>query len=214
MLENEIDRLIKPHYTVIDAGCGRAAPVLSKYKGRAQRLIGIDLVEFTETNTGLELFNWDLSKLDLPNQSVDLIYSRSVMEHIERPLDVYREAARVLRPGGRFIFLTANKWDYASLVATVVPNSWHPAIVRRTEGRDEADTFPTRYKTNTKRAVLRFARESRLEIDFFRYLGQYPNYFIFNGALFLLGTVYQKTIERVSFLRWLQGWIFVSLRKP
>jgi SAM-dependent methyltransferase len=214
ILEGLIEASIRPDFTILDAGCGRTAPMLVRYRGRAARLIGVDLVDFTETIDGVELHNWDLGKLDLPDGSVDLIYSRSVMEHVAFPRDVYREMHRVLKPGGRSIFLTANKWDYASIIATIVPNSWHPAIVRRTEGRAECDVFPTQYKTNTKRDVFRFARDSGLDVADFRYLGQYPSYFMFNSALFLLGTAYQKAIEAVPPLNWLQGWLLVTLRKP
>ena len=47
----------------------------------------------------------------------------------------------------------------------------------------------------------------------FRYLGQYPSYFMFNGPLFLLATGYEKLIGKVRALNFLQGWIFVTLRK-
>src|SRR4051794_7935676 len=139
ILTRTIDRAIGPDFTILDAGCGRTAPMLVRYRGKATRLIGVDLVEFTERVDGVELHNWDLGAMDLPNESVDLIYSRSVMEHIADPDAVYREMCRVLKPGGRSIFLTANKWDYASLIAALMPNAWHPKIVRHTEGREECD---------------------------------------------------------------------------
>ena len=214
ILTRTIDAAIGPNSTILDAGCGRTAPMLVRYRGKAARLIGVDLVDFTERVEGVELHNWDLGAMDLPNESVDLIYSRSVMEHVADPAAVYREMHRVLKPGGRSIFLTANKWDYASLIASLVPNSWHPKIVRHTEGREECDVFPTQYKTNTKSQVRRWTAGAGLELEEFRYLGQYPSYFMFNGALFLLGTAYQKAIERVAPLHWLQGWILATLRKP
>jgi hypothetical protein len=37
---------------------------------------------------------------------------------------------------------------------------------------------------------------------------------MFNGLLFLVATGYQKMIARVRPLNFLQGWIFVTLRKP
>jgi len=37
---------------------------------------------------------------------------------------------------------------------------------------------------------------------------------MFNGLMFLLGTAYQKLLERVAPLHCLQGWIFFVLRKP
>jgi hypothetical protein len=52
------------------------------------------------------------------------------------------------------------------------------------------------------------------EIVTFRYLSQYPSYFMFNGFLFLLATGYEKLLRRFDALGFLRGWIFVTLRKP
>ena len=198
----------------MDAGCGRTVPVLRNYVGRASRLIGVERVEFTDVPKGIETFRADLSSIPVPNASIDVIMSRSVFEHLEDPEAVYTEFSRILKPGGRLIFLTANMWDYATLVARLVPNRFHPAIVARVEGREEADVFPVRYRTNTHRAVARLSANARLEIEDYRYLGQYPNYFMFNAALFLLGTGYDKLVSRFEPLRFLRGWILVTLRRP
>jgi SAM-dependent methyltransferase len=201
-------------HTLLDAGCGRSVPVLQKFKGRVARLIGVDLVEFTDVPEGIETYNADLARLPLPDGSVDLIISRSVFEHLTEPQKVYAEFNRVLRPGGRILFLTANMWDYGTLVAKVVPNRFHARIVKRVEGRLEEDTFPTAFKTNTRRRVAALAHESGLSVVDFEYLSQYPNYLMFNGALFYLGMCYEKVIRRFDALRFLRGWILVTLRKP
>jgi SAM-dependent methyltransferase len=211
--EREIDRLLRPEHTLLDAGCGRTAPVLRKYRSKATRLIGVDLVEFDTSVDGIELHRADLAKLPLGDSCVDVVMSRSVMEHIGDPPSVYREFYRVLRPGGHLVFLTQNLWDYAALIAAVVPNRFHPWIVAKAEGRAEQDVFPTRYRTNTRAAVKRWAVEAGFEIVSFRYLGQYPSYFLFNGLLFLVATGYEKVISRVKALNFLQQWIFVVLRK-
>ncbi len=162
---------------------------------------------------GLELYTRDLASTGLPDASVDVIMARSVMEHVADPEAVYGEFARILRPNGKFVFLTANFWDYASLIAAIVPNRFHPWIVARTEGREEHDVFPVEYKTNTRWAVRRAAASASLDIERFDYLGQYPCYFMFNGGLFLLATAYEKVIASVSALGWLRGWIFCTLVK-
>jgi SAM-dependent methyltransferase len=212
--ERAVERQLRPESVLLDAGCGRTVPVLRKYMGRASRLIGIELVEFTDVPDAIETHRADLTAIPLPDATVDVVMSRSVFEHLAEPAAVYRELARILKPGGCVIFLTANMWDYATLVARLVPNRYHPGIVAHVEGRAEQDVFPVCYRTNTRRAVLRLAASAGLAVEDFQYLGQYPNYFMFNAALFLAGTAYDKLISKVDALKFLRGWILVTLRRP
>lgn len=215
LFERKVDALLGSGKGVLlDAGCGRTVPVLRTYLGRARRLIGIELVDFVDVPPGIETHKADLAALPVADVSVDLIMSRSVFEHLTEPAAVYREFARVLRPGGRVVFLTANMWDYGTLVARLVPNRMHGRVVKVVEGRAEEDTFPTAYKTNTRSAVDRLAAQGGLAVESFEYLSQYPNYLLFNGPLFLLGTAYEKVISRFEALRFLRGWLLVTLVKP
>jgi SAM-dependent methyltransferase len=215
IFEHRVEDYITPGTQVLlDAGCGRGVPVLRKYLGRVRRLIGIDLVPFSNVPEGIETHNADLAHLPLADGSVDLIISRSVFEHLTDPAAVYHEFARVLKPGGRIVFLTANMWDYGTLVARMIPNRYHARIVKAVEGRDEEDTFPTAYKTNTRTDVERLAAVSGLALEHFEYLSQYPNYLMFNAFLFGLGTAFEKLISRFHALRFLRGWILVTLSKP
>ncbi len=214
IFERRVDALLPRNAVLLDAGCGRTAPVLRKYVGKAQRLIGVELVSFTDVLPGIETYNADLARLPIETGSVDLIMSRSVFEHLTEPEAVYREFARVLRPGGAVVFLTANMWDYGTLVARLIPNRFHSAIVKRVEGRPEEDTFPTAYRTNTRKAVEQLASRTGFVVESFEYLSQYPNYLLFNGPLFFVGMCFEKIVARVRLLRFLRGWILVTLRKP
>jgi len=213
LFEAKVGQLLRPEHVLLDAGCGRTAPILSKFQGKARRLIGVDLVDFTIHPDDMELIEGDLSTTGLPDASVDLVMARSVMEHVADPTAVYKEMHRVLRPGGHFVFVTANLWDYSALIAKIVPNRFHPWIVSKTEGRLEHDVFPIQYKTNTRGAVKKHAAAAGFSIESFDYLGQYPAYLLFNAPLFLLGTCYEKTISRFRCLGFLRGWIMVVLRK-
>jgi len=213
IFEQKVRGYIESNHTLLDAGCGHGAPVLRKFIGSAKRLIGVDLIDFDGEVPGVTLVRRDLVDTGLPTGSIDIVMSRSVMEHITDPVGMYGEMTRLLRPGGYFIFLTGNMWDYAAIIAKLVPNRYHPWIVARTQGRNERDTFPVAYRTNTRRAVARYATNAGLEIASFEYLGQYPAYFLFNGPLFLIGTGYEKVISKIRALHFLQGWILVVLRK-
>lgn len=217
ILERRVAAEIRPETVVLDAGCGRGAVRLAKLAKPARQGIGVDLVEFTpaaKANPRLELHRADLGRMPVGDETVDLGYSVSVFEHIERPLEVYRELRRVLKPGARMHVLTPNRWDYGSVASALTPNRLHPWIVEKTEGRAAEDTFPTYYRSNTRRAIRALAEASGLEAGEIGYIGQYPNYLMFSRALFLAGTAYQKTIERFGATAWLQGWIYAVLRKP
>ena len=215
ILEREVARRLRAADTLLDAGCGRTAPVLRKFKGKAARLIGVDVVDFAADarNGGLELLCGDLTRVNLESGSVDGIISRSVMEHLQDPLATYREFSRLLKPGGWVIFLTPNLWDYASLLAKAIPNRFHPMLVAKTEGRAEMDTFPTHYRSNSPRAIRRLAKASGFRLESCTHLVQYPNYLMFSAPLFLVGTAYAKVIGRFGILKHLRGWLLVTMVK-
>ena len=214
LLERAIDREIRLTSTVLDVGCGRTAPQLRAFRGRAGKLYGVDVVEFSEKPAGIELIRCGVENIPLGGGTVDLAYSRAVMEHVENIEEAYQEVFRVLKSGGCYMFITPNIYDYGSLIASIVPNRWHPAIVRITEGREESDVFPTFYRSNSKRRVLRLAASAGFSVERLSYLGQYPSYLMASRPLFFLGCLYGVLLRRIPALSFLQGWLYCVLRKP
>ena len=91
----------------------------------------------------------------LKDHSADLLLARYVLEHVERPRLFLDEARRVLRPGGRFLFLTPNALHPAALASRYLPVGWKRGILRRTRGVDDDDVFPTWYRLNTAASLGR-----------------------------------------------------------
>jgi SAM-dependent methyltransferase len=50
--------------------------------------------------------NEDLSRQTFPNESLDLVVTQDVMEHVLDPEGAFREIARTLKPGGAHVFTT------------------------------------------------------------------------------------------------------------
>jgi len=177
------------------------------------RVVGVDLVErFSVSGTGrIQLMRCDAARLPFTNASFELIISRSVFEHLDRPEEVFREIGRLLVPGGRFVLLTPNRWDYVSLGATLVPNAWHPWLVGRMTGRAEHDTFPTRYRANTVGKLSSLAKAAGLEVVELSHLREHPHYLQFNSLAYGLGVCYEQTAQR--FVRGTRPWIIGTFRR-
>jgi SAM-dependent methyltransferase len=215
VLERAIDARLRPDTAVLDIGCGRTAPNLVKLAGEARQLFGIDVIDFTIDDPRLKLFRNDVCAMaDIADGSIDLAYSRAVMEHLDRPEAAYAEIARVLKPGGAYVFTTPSIFDYGSIAALVIPNRFHARIVSATEGRAGEDVFPTVFGSNSRGRIARQARDAGLAVTELEYIGQYPSYLVFNRVLFWLGSIYQKAIEKFALTQPLQGGIFCTLKKP
>ena len=216
LLEREIELHLKPHHVLLDAGCGRTAPLLRFFASKVSRLIGVDLVDFSpklETD-GMTLLNCDLTGIPVPDESVNVVISRSVVEHLADPAEVYREIFRILKPGGKFIFLTPNVWSYPIVIARLVPNCFHAALLDWAEGRPGADTFQTYHRSNSFRAIRSLAARTGLQTESLRYLHMFPNYLMFHPWAFRAGVFYERTIRKIRWLNPLQHWILAVLAKP
>jgi SAM-dependent methyltransferase len=97
---------IAPEGSVLDIGCIGFRPV---QQARAlgltsQRHFGVDYVDPPEGTLpeGFQFRRVDLNQERLPYQedSFDLVIASHVMEHLAAPLPFFREAVRVLKPGG------------------------------------------------------------------------------------------------------------------
>jgi ubiquinone/menaquinone biosynthesis C-methylase UbiE len=103
-----------PGETVLDLGSGAGADVLisARRVGPTGRAIGIDMtdemLELARANAAqagvenVEFIKGYLEELPLPDASVDVVISNCVINLAADKTIVIREAARVLRPGGRF----------------------------------------------------------------------------------------------------------------
>jgi SAM-dependent methyltransferase len=70
--------------------------------------------------------------LPYQDESFDLVLAISVMEHVEDPDQVFREVARVLRPGGGFYFYTGTALHPRQVEIKGFPLfPWYPNPVRR-----------------------------------------------------------------------------------
>ena len=118
--------LVAKHITletkVLDAGCGRAE-VIGLFRDKARLTVGLDVdLASVRDNVGLhQAVLGKLAELPFASASFDLVLSSWVIEHLQESEMAFAEIARVLRRGGRFIFLTPNAWNYVVLINRLTP---------------------------------------------------------------------------------------------
>lgn len=201
-----------PGASILDAGCGHDAPIASEYMDSAGLCAGVDLVEEFDAPPEVSVVRADLNELPFEEDTFDLAFSRSVLEHLPDPNKTFQEFARVLKKGGQLVLVTPNKYDYASVFARLIPNSMHGMFLRTTVGEDVYDNFPTYFKCNTRRSLTQAVEGTGLTMKRFEYLRHYPYYLMFSVPLFYLGIAYDRFITALK-MGFLQPSIYVEFQK-
>jgi SAM-dependent methyltransferase len=208
-----IQKHIWPGARLLDAGCGRYLKFSEEWSSVA-KVVGIDLESTLATANHDSPYGvrGNLNHLPFSSDYFDLIISRHVIEHLEDPPRVFREFHRVLKPGGKVILLTPNKYDYVSLIAAFTPYGWHRALVSQIFGVSEDDVYPTLYRANTLSKIGKELRSAGLAERELHAVNHYPAYLMISPILFRLGVLYERLTALEAF-RSLRGAILCVFEK-
>jgi SAM-dependent methyltransferase len=190
-----IRRYLTPEAVVLDAGAGRGVMYANDYREHVARLAGADTDPAVLDNTNLtDAAVADLARLPYEDATFDLVFSKYVFEHLDRPVEVLRELRRVLKPGGHLLIHTPNRWHYVALGATVTPMRFHVWFNER-RGRVQEDTFPTRYRINDERSIRRLASSARFSVEYVDLIETKPDYLMFHPLAYRAGIAYERLVN-------------------
>jgi len=103
---------LKPGMRILELGTGRGE-VLSGFRALGLSCFASDLspqLGSEARDVPKVLVDFELKSLPFSDASFDVIYSKSLLEHLRNPVVVGREAFRVLKPGGRIILMVPD-WE-------------------------------------------------------------------------------------------------------
>lgn len=125
----KIETLLGPKQKVLDIGCGGG--FLTNDLARANHSVtGIDLslsslqvaCEKDETKQ-VRFIQANALQLPFANESFNVVCAMDLLEHVEEPLQVIREASRVLKDRGLFFFHTFNR-NFFSWLLVIKGMEW------------------------------------------------------------------------------------------
>jgi SAM-dependent methyltransferase len=115
---------------VVDLGCGTGLSTRA-WSGRADRVVGAEpnpaMLAAAETAPGIEYVQAFAQETGLPGAAADVVTCSQSLHWME-PMPVFREAARLLRPGGVF---AAYDYDWPPLVDPEVDQAYAAYQERR-----------------------------------------------------------------------------------
>ena len=214
IMDREVSGVLHQDVVLLDAGCGSDLPLICQYAPKVALAVGVDMeAPRLEAPANARVMVGNVEQLPLASNSVDVVISRSVFEHLERPDRVLAEIHRVLRPDGRLIFTTPNKYYYSCLLVRLIPERLKALYFRRVFAEDAYDYFPVHYRANTRGALRRLATAVGLRVDKIEAIRHFPFYFVFSPLLFRLGTLYDYTITWLGLDSLQSNWLVV-MGKP
>ena len=194
-----VDRCLRPGDVAVDLGCGPGT-IVSQLDARGARAIGVDLKDSGfGRRPDLTLIKADARDLPLESESVDLVTSRWMFEHLEDPSTVVREIRRVLKPGGHALIVAPNVLHPGMMLSKILPTGVKQWLLRL-NGIEENWVLPTYYRANTRHALHRsFDSAGFREVEF-AYSAD-SAYWLFSGTLFRVAMAAGRVTELLGLQR-------------
>jgi len=96
----------------------------------AKKIVAIEPTEMYHESLkkrGYQVFNYTTDALKIYRNSLDIVFSFQVIEHVLNPKQFLLEAMELLKPGGRLIIATPNHND---ILMKLIPEYFHPFYYR------------------------------------------------------------------------------------
>jgi 2-polyprenyl-3-methyl-5-hydroxy-6-metoxy-1,4-benzoquinol methylase len=153
--EAAVDALVDGDTDWLDVGGGSAIfpgnPRLARQLAdRCKRLVAVDPSENVDNNSYAQERHRCFLEDHNEKSSFSLATARMVVEHVARPEQFVAKLSQLVRPGGRAVIYTVNKWAPMTILSGCTPIALHHAIKRLLWETEEKDTFPVEYLMNTR----------------------------------------------------------------
>jgi ubiquinone/menaquinone biosynthesis C-methylase UbiE len=198
---------------IADVGGGRACSFVDHVpEDRNLTVVAVDVsAEELAANTSVHMkLIADVSReIPLPDRKIDLLVSRTLLEHVSDVRGAAESMARVLKPGGQTLHLLPCRYALFAVIARVLPfalakRALH-TVIPESKGVVEFDVF---YDQGHPRALERAFRQAGFREVTVECTWDQTAYFHAFFPAFVLVLVYQRMVEAFN-LRLLASYAIV-----
>ena len=184
--QRQFERYLGPHVAAasswLELGCGHR--LLDHWSEEAERrfvaqcpmVVGLDY-DFDAIRRHRSIRDrcrGDAASLPFRDAAFDLVTSNMVVEHLSDPARQFAEIARVLRPGGAFVFHTPNASSFLAPLLRFMNDDFKRVLARVLEGRIAEDVYPTHYRANRPSDIAEAAARSGFTVEDIRLVSTFP----------------------------------------
>lgn len=204
-----------PHTEILEIGAG-SDNQSSRFFATLGRLVGLDVDPAVSGNTSCaEAWVSDGVRIPCEAGRFGLVVSDFALEHVADPPAQCREIARVLSPGGCFVFRTPNLFHYVSLGAWLTPHFVHELFANRLRGlsAQEGHVYPTYHRMNTRGRCHRDLAAAGLAVESMEFVESEPSYGMVSRLLFYPFMWWERLLNATPLLEGLRCHIHCVARK-
>jgi SAM-dependent methyltransferase len=182
---------------IADVGAGNRCPYRGYLSERERvRIIGVDMsTDAMRDNPDLDERRVADVVVDLPfsDGEVDLLVSRSVLEHLSDVRAFVRHSARVMRPGAHSIHVFPSRYAHFAMINRMIPNTWTKRVMRYLYPKNVSG-FPAFYDRCYYSGMRDVLEESGFEVVESRISYYASDYYTFFFPLFFVSMLYEIVI--------------------
>lgn len=207
----------RPGQLVVDVGGGKSCPFAQYRRPElGTRIVAVDVAdeEIRENGDVDETRVADIMR-DLPfaTGEVDMVVSRSVLEHLTDLEAFVAAAARVLKPGGAFIHLFPSRYALFALINRALPHRIARRVLYFLQPQVAGICgFPAFYDRTYDSAIRALLERHGFAVDEIRVSYHQSRYFDFFFPAFAASAAYEWGVRALR-LRNLGAYVLVVARK-
>lgn len=202
---------------IVDVGAGKACSFAQRRDPSLDNLIvAVDISEeeLRENRDVDEKIVADIMHgLPFKEGQVDLVVSKSLLEHLDDVGRFFANSSRVLKEGGKVICVFACRYAPFAIINRMLPRRVARRLLRLFHPEHEGTCgFPAFYRQCYHSAILFLLQEHGLELVEARLCYYQSEYFAFFLPLFLISAIYEMVVKALS-ARNLSAYMMLVARK-